>query len=295
MAASQPALLPALLIALSIPPSNPSSAVSSSDWRNEPQTCGSECIYSRDGECDDGGLGSEYLSCACGSDCAGTMIAPHSPTCARASFFFGSARATFSLTRAPRARVLRFWQTVVLASSTQTTLWADASALCPRPHRPRLQSHSLRLHPCPRPRRHPRHHLRHRHPHRLHRAHHLHQRLRRRCHPCGHHRFPHTLPMHRAHHRLHRCCHPPRRPRRAPRRNPRRRPLHHRRLRHPSRHPSRRPNRRPLPHRRPCQPRRPLLPLRQRCRHRSHLQATSSRRLLLSSVSSPSLVVTRRR
>ena len=40
-------------------------------FRQGMHTCGSACVYKNDGECDDGGPGSEYLSCECGTDCAG--------------------------------------------------------------------------------------------------------------------------------------------------------------------------------------------------------------------------------
>lgn len=40
-------------------------------WKDDPPACGSSCVYMADGECDDGGPGAEYLSCGCGTDCAG--------------------------------------------------------------------------------------------------------------------------------------------------------------------------------------------------------------------------------
>ena len=34
------------------------------------QTCSNVCVYSSDGDCDDGGIGSEFSLCTCGQDCA---------------------------------------------------------------------------------------------------------------------------------------------------------------------------------------------------------------------------------
>ena len=49
----------------------PHAAPSDSSWLDGPQTCGAACVYLGDGECDDGGPGSEYQSCPCGTDCSG--------------------------------------------------------------------------------------------------------------------------------------------------------------------------------------------------------------------------------
>eukprot|EP00966_Prymnesium_polylepis_P098808 2288179-Prymnesium_polylepis.1 len=52
------------------------------------QTCTNTCVHPSDGDCDDGGAGSEYSACAYGSDCADCggrasppPAPPHGPRC----------------------------------------------------------------------------------------------------------------------------------------------------------------------------------------------------------------------
>mmetsp|Transcript_6683 Transcript_6683/g.18932 ORF Transcript_6683/g.18932 Transcript_6683/m.18932 type:complete len:164 (+) Transcript_6683:3-494(+) len=55
-----PAYVAATLLPLALPPSMPQSQ----------PICANSCRFSADGECDDGGLSSNYALCPCGSDCA---------------------------------------------------------------------------------------------------------------------------------------------------------------------------------------------------------------------------------
>ena len=112
-------------------------AASREAWLDANQTCGAECIYPGDGECDDGGPGSEYMSCDCGSDCSGmhpptppAMLPPpllRSPLRSARSVTYASGRLWSTASRSQRPNSLH--QPGSLPSAALTTAALVASAV----------------------------------------------------------------------------------------------------------------------------------------------------------------------